>query len=90
MKSRNWFLARFPRSIASLFSRRTETTGRRRARPTLAPFDKLEERLAFSVGYATVNDWGSGLRGRAWRNPMPSGGSVLRRFRPPMRRWSTR
>ncbi|MCX7404623.1 MAG: cellulose binding domain-containing protein, partial [Planctomycetia bacterium] len=64
MKSRNWFLARFPLSIAALFSRRTATKGRRRARPTLASFDKLEERLAFSVGYATVNDWGSGLQGQ--------------------------
>ena len=64
MKSRNWFLARFPLSIADLFSRRTATKGRRRVRPTLASFDKLEERLAFSVGYATVNDWGSGLQGQ--------------------------
>jgi len=64
MKSRNWFLARFPLSIAALFSRRTATAGRRRVRPMLAPFDKLEERLAFSVGYATVNDWGSGLQGQ--------------------------
>ena len=64
MKSRNWFLARFPLSIAALFSRRTAAAGRRRVRPTLASFDKLEERLAFSVGYATVNDWGSGLQGQ--------------------------
>ena len=64
MKSRNWFLARFPLSIAALLSRRTAAAGRRRVRPTLASFDKLEERLAFSVGYATVNDWGSGLQGQ--------------------------
>ena len=64
MKSRNWFLARFPLSIAALFSRRPAAAGRRRVRPTLASFDKLEERLAFSVGYATVNDWGSGLQGQ--------------------------
>ncbi|NBW87705.1 MAG: hypothetical protein EBR23_13000, partial [Planctomycetia bacterium] len=28
----------------------------------LAAFDQLEQRLAFAVGYATVNDWGSGLQ----------------------------
>lgn len=33
-------------------------------RPTISAFDRLEERLAFSVGYATVNDWGSGLEGQ--------------------------
>ena len=31
---------------------------------TLAAFDQLEQRLAFAVGYATVNDWGSGVQGQ--------------------------
>ena len=33
-----------------------------RDQTTLAAFDQLEQRLAFAVGYATVNDWGSGLQ----------------------------
>jgi len=31
---------------------------------TLAGFDQLESRLAFAVGYATTNDWGTGLQGQ--------------------------
>jgi len=56
------------------FSSRTITrlfTGgkhrRRRTAPpaaTLAGCDRLEQRLALAVGYATVSDWGSGLQGQ--------------------------
>jgi aryl-phospho-beta-D-glucosidase BglC (GH1 family) len=42
---------------------RSQSRRRRRDRPALATFDQLEQRLAFAVGYATVNDWGSGLQG---------------------------
>jgi hypothetical protein len=34
----------------------------RGSQPTLAGFDQLEQRLAFAVSYASVNDWGSGLQ----------------------------
>ncbi len=43
-------------------SARARRPGRRQ--PMLASFDRLEERLAFAVGYSTVNDWGSGLQGQ--------------------------
>jgi len=43
---------------------RSQSRRRRRDRPALATFDQLEQRLAFAVGYATVNDWGSGLQGQ--------------------------
>jgi hypothetical protein len=53
------------RLTRSLFADRTPSKPRRghRDRPTLATFVQLENRLAFAVGYATVNDWGSGLQG---------------------------
>ena len=53
------------RLTRSLFADRTPSKPRRgrRDQPALASFDQLEQRLAFSVGYATVSDWGSGLQG---------------------------
>jgi len=60
------FIARGPHGLASLFFGRSHHAARRtrRGRPPLAAFDQLEPRLAFAVGYATVNDWGSGLQGQ--------------------------
>ena len=57
---------RYPRRISTLFSNRAAKAGRRvsRHRKTLTSFDQLEPRLAFAVGYATTNDWGSGLQGQ--------------------------
>jgi cellulase/cellobiase CelA1 len=57
---------RYSRSISSLFSNRAAKAERRvsRHRKTLTTFDQLEPRLAFAVGYATTNDWGSGLQGQ--------------------------
>ena len=64
MHSRYRFFARGSRLVASLFARRFGIPGRRprRVSPVLAAFDRLEHRLAFAVGYATVSDWGSGLQ----------------------------
>ncbi|MCX7390907.1 MAG: cellulose binding domain-containing protein, partial [Planctomycetia bacterium] len=31
---------------------------------TLAAFDQLESRIAFSVSYGNVNDWGTGVQGQ--------------------------
>ncbi|MFZ4732725.1 MAG: cellulose binding domain-containing protein, partial [Pirellulales bacterium] len=66
MKALSRFLARGPRGIVSLFFSRLHKPSRRprRGREALAAFDQLESRLAFAVGYATVNDWGSGLQGQ--------------------------
>ena len=48
--------------IRDLFSSRCRSSRLRPLPP--AGFDRLESRLAFAVGYATVNDWGSGLQGQ--------------------------
>ena len=65
MKSRARFHSNGFRKSRRFFADRSRTNGRtpHRDRPTLAAFDQLEQRLAFAVGYATVNDWGSGLQG---------------------------
>ena len=65
MNSRHHFQYLGRRLTRALFADRTPPKPRRRRRdqPTLTSFDQLEQRLAFSVGYATVNDWGSGLQG---------------------------
>ena len=65
MTQRNRFQGLGRRLKGVLFADRNRSQPRRRHRdqPTLATFDQLEKRLAFAVGYATVNDWGSGLQG---------------------------
>ena len=65
MNARNHFHNLGRRLTRSLFADRIPPKPRRRRReqPALATFDQLEQRLAFAVGYATVNDWGSGLQG---------------------------
>jgi hypothetical protein len=65
MNSRNRFRSHSRRKSRGISADRSRPQGRmpHRDQSTLAAFDQLEQRLAFAVGYATVNDWGSGLQG---------------------------
>ena len=65
MNALPWFQWNRRRTPSGSAANRRRALNRRlqREQPTLAAFDQLEQRLAFAVGYATVNDWGSGLQG---------------------------
>ena len=66
MTPRNWFSVFRSHAVAELFASRPRGPGRILRRSGLAcpAFDRLEQRHALAVGYATVNDWGSGLQGQ--------------------------